>query len=55
MLLITLQMALFYSSVPVSHDSVTVSRQAQHQDPETEAAEWNPAIIHFTCAFLTVT
>ncbi len=58
MLLITLQMALFYSSVPVSHDSVTVSRQAQHQDPETEAAKWNSVIINFiiyTCAFPTET
>ncbi len=33
-LLITLMVAPFYSSVPVSHDSVTVSRHAQYQDPE---------------------
>ncbi len=29
MLLITLTMALFYSSVPLSRDSVTVSQHAQ--------------------------
>ncbi len=40
-------MAPFYSSVPVSHDSVTVSQHAQNQDPESEAAEWNLAIITF--------
>ncbi len=34
-------MALFYSSVPVSHGSVTESQSEQHQDPETEAAKWN--------------
>ncbi len=27
---------------------MTVSQHAQYQDPETEAAEWNSAIIHFT-------
>ncbi len=41
--LITLTMALFYSSVPVSHGSVTVSQRAQYQDPE--AAKWNSPII----------
>ncbi len=46
-LLITLTMALFCSSVPVSHDSVTVGQHARYQDPETEAAKWNPAIINF--------
>ncbi len=48
-------MASLYSSVPVSHDSVTVN---QHQDPETEAAKWKSAIIHLmmnTCAFPAVT
>ncbi len=45
MLLITLTMALFYSSVRVSPDSETVSQHEQHQDPETEAAKWNSAII----------
>ena len=57
-LLITLTMALFCSSVPVSHDSVTVSQHTQYQDPETEAAKWNSAIVSFiiyTCAFPTVT
>ncbi len=56
--LITLTMAVFYLSVPVSQDSVTVSQHEQYQDPETEAAKWNSAIIHFiiyTCAFPTVT
>ncbi len=55
---ITLVMALFCSSVPVRHDSVTVSQHEQYQDPETEAAKWNSVIINFiihTCAFLTVT
>ncbi len=44
-------MALFYSSVPVS-------QQELYQDPETEAAKWNSAIIDFiiyACAFPTVT
>lgn len=36
-------MALLYSSVPVSHGSASVSQDAQIQDPETEAAEWNTA------------
>ncbi len=40
-------MVLSYPSVPASHDSVTVSLHAQYQDPETEAAKWNPAIINF--------
>ncbi len=40
-------MALFYSSVPESHDTVTVSQHVQYQDPEAEAAKWNSAIIHF--------
>ena len=51
-------MALFHSSVPVSHDSVTVSQRAQYQDPETEATKWNSAVINFiiyTCAFPAVT
>ncbi len=51
-------MAPFYSSVPVSHDSVTVSQHAQYQDPETEAAKWNSAIINYimcACAFPTET
>ncbi len=32
-------------SVPVSHDRVTGSQHAQYQDPETEAAKRNSAII----------
>ncbi len=45
-------------SVPVSYDSVTVSQHAQYQDPGTEAAEWNSAIINliiYTCASPTGT
>lgn len=40
-------MTLLYSSVPVSHDSVTVSQHEQHQDPEIEAVKWDSAIIYF--------
>lgn len=32
-------MALFYSNV--SHDSVTVSQDAHHEDSEAETAKWN--------------
>ena len=39
-LLLTLKTALFYSSVPVSDDNVTVRAHAQYQHPETEAAKW---------------
>lgn len=28
---------------PSSHDSVTVSQNAQYQDPETEVTKWNSA------------
>ncbi len=58
MLLITLTMPLFYSSVPGSLDSVTVSQHAQCLDPKTEAAKWNSPIINsiiYTCAFSIVT
>lgn len=58
-LLITLKMAQFYSSVPISHDSATVSQHTQHRDPETAADKWDSAIIKcilFTpVLFLTVT
>lgn len=50
-LLITFTLALFYLNVPVSHDSVTVSRRGP---PEAEAAKWKSAVINFiiyTCAF----
>ncbi len=50
--------ALFNSSVPVRHDSVTVNQHEQHQDSETEAAKWNSANINFiiyACAFPAVT
>lgn len=42
-LLIILTMALFYSSVPMTHSSVTMSQHAQY--PETKEAKWNKAII----------
>lgn len=48
MLLISFLMAQFY----------TVSQHAQCQEPETEAAKWNSAIVDFityTCVFPTVT
>ncbi len=51
-------MALCYLSVTVSHVRETVSQHAQYQDPETEAAKGNVAIINFithTCAFPAVT
>lgn len=38
MLLITLTIALFYSRVPVSHESVTVSQHTQSQDTEIQAS-----------------
>lgn len=44
---------LFYSNIPVSHDSVTARQHAQYQGLETEAAKRNPAIINciiYTCA-----
>lgn len=46
-LLITSTMALFNSSVAVSRESVSVSRHQQCQEPETEAAKINSAVIHF--------
>ncbi len=52
LLLVTLMMALFDSSAPGSHDSVTVSQHAKYH------TKWNSAIIHFiicTYAFTTVT
>ncbi len=45
-------MALFCPCVSV----MTVSLRAHYQDPETEAATWNSAVIHFiiyTCAIPT--
>ncbi len=49
-------MDLLYSSVPVSRGSVTVSQHGQYQNPETEAAKWNSAIIDiYTCDFPAVT
>lgn len=35
-IVITLTIALLYSSVPESNDSLTVSQHEQHQDPETK-------------------
>lgn len=37
--------------------SVTLSQNEQYQDPETDTAKWNSAIIHciiYTCAFPNV-
>lgn len=45
MSLITLTMDLFYSVVPLSHNSVTVTQQ--YQDPDTGAAKWDLVIINF--------
>lgn len=45
-------------SVPVSHDSMTVSQHERYQDPEIGAAKWNSAIVNcviYTFAFPTVT
>lgn len=46
MLLIALTIALFFSSVPVSLYSVTVSQHEQYWDPETEAAEYNSTMLN---------
>lgn len=45
--IIILTLALFYSSVQVSQDSVAVIQHAQYSDPETNAPKWNSAIIQF--------
>ncbi len=48
-------MAPLYSRVPVSHDSVRASQHARYQDPETEDAKRNSALISFVvCGFPTV-
>lgn len=44
-LLITLTMAQLHSSVPVSHDSMTVCQHPQNQDPETGEAKHREAAI----------
>lgn len=57
-LLITLTMVPLNPSVPVSHDSMTVSQHERYQDPEIGAAKWNSAIVNcviYTFAFPTVT
>lgn len=57
-LLITSTMASFHSSVPLSHDGVTVSQNSSYQVSETEAAKRTSTIINFntyTCVFPTVT
>ena len=49
--------ATFYSNVPEKRHSVTVSQQAQRQDPDTEPTRLNSTNINFviyTCAFPTV-
>lgn len=38
--------APFLSSVSMSHDSETMKQQEQLQDPRTDAAKWNSAIIN---------
>ncbi len=43
---ITLTITLFYSRVPVSHNSVTVSHNERHQDLETNAVKQNLTIIY---------
>lgn len=57
-LLRTLMMALFHLAFPLSHHSVTVSKDAEYwYTEETEAHKWNSAIINFviyTCTFHTV-
>lgn len=53
-LIITLPLALLYTSAPVSHDSMTMSQHVQYEGPETEAVKWNSAIINviiYPCAF----
>ena len=45
MLLITVTIVPLYSSVPVRHDSVTVSQHVHYEAPETEAAQLSSAII----------
>lgn len=55
---ITVTMALFFSSEPLSLDIGRVSQNAQYQHPETEATKWKSATIHFiiyTFAFPTPT
>ena len=47
MLPTTWLVAQFYSSATVSHGRVTVSRHVRYQDPGTQAAKWNSAIVHF--------
>ncbi len=47
-------MAPFYSSVPVSGDSVTVSQHAQYLDPQTDAAKWNSAVINLIICYTAV-
>lgn len=51
LLQITLSVALFYLSDPVSHNSVTESHHAQHQHPETAINNF----IIYTCLFPAVT
>lgn len=48
-------MALFHSSVPVSHDSVIVSQQVQHQQPESEALTCNMQNSHLTAIKIIAT
>lgn len=55
--MLTLTMAPFSSSVPVSHESMTVSQHVHYRDPDTETAKWNSIFINLiilTFAFPTV-
>lgn len=44
---IRLTVPLFYSSLPVSHDSVTESQPAHNQHPDPETADWASVILFF--------
>lgn len=37
----------FYSSVPLNHVSMSVSRHVHYEDPEAEAAKWNSTYVTF--------
>lgn len=44
-------MALLYSRVPVSHDSVTMSLHAQYHHAETKAAKWSHPSFYYLHLF----
>ena len=45
-------MVLFYSSVSVSNDRVTVNQHVERQDPETEAATWITAFLNLITVYV---